>query len=411
MPRVVRYLLSIAFLPIYCISFIVPRNRNIWVFGSWHGEKFADSPKYLFLYVKRNYPEIRAIWLSHRARVVQELTREGYEAYKALSLKGFLYSLRAGCTIVSHSQADINGFATGKAKKIQLCHGTPLRTLGCDSSMKAFLMPDKRKGKVRATIAELANKVYPLSLFRYDVLTATSEEAEEKLRSGLRDNTNRLYVTGYPRNDALFDVDWLASNQCDYLDNIKSKVSFEYVITYLPTWRQFSEGDVDLFGGYGFEVSEAKQMLESLNAIFITKTHYGGKKLNLASRGELPLRVYIPSDDELPDIYPLLKKTDILITDYSSVYFDYLLLNRPIIFAAFDIEEYTREKGFYYDYDEVTPGPKAKDWPEIFRLIREIIENDQWKEEREVTCKRFNKFRDNENSKRLFETIREILGK
>jgi len=227
----------------------------------------------------------------------------------------------------------------------------------------------------------------------------------------LRDNTNRLYVTGYPRNDALFDVDWLASNQCDYLDNIKSKVSFEYVITYLPTWRQFSEGDVDLFGGYGFEVSEAKQMLESLNAIFITKTHYGGKKLNLASRGELPLRVYIPSDDELPDIYPLLKKTDILITDYSSVYFDYLLLNRPIIFAAFDIEEYTREKGFYYDYDEVTPGPKAKDWPEIFRLIREIIENDQWKEEREVTCKRFNKFRDNENSKRLFETIREILGK
>jgi len=411
MPRVVRYLLCIAFLPVYCIFFLIPRNRNLWVFGCWEGQKFADNPKYLFLYVNKNHPEIRAIWLTHRAEVVQELTREGYEAYKALSLKGFLYSLRAGCTVISHSLADINGFAIGKAKKIQLYHGTPLKRIGCDRERNTFLMPDRRKGKVRATIAELANKVYPLTMFRYDMLAAASEEAKEKLSSGFRDSKNRLYVTGCPRSDALFDTAWLTSNQCGYLDNIKKQVSFKYVITYLPTFRWVSRGKADLFARYGFDVSEAQQTLGSVNAIFIAKAHYVQNKLSLSVCNESPRRIYTPSDDELPDIYPLLKETNILITDYSSVYFDYLLLNRPIIFAPFDIEEYIREEGLYYDYDEVTPGPKAKDWSEIFRLIREIIENDRWKQEREVTCKRFNKFMDNENSKRVFETIREILVK
>jgi len=411
MPRVVSYhLLSIAFLPIYCISFIVPRNRNIWVFGCWEGQKFADSPKYLFLYVNKNHPEIRAIWLSHRARVVQELSRKGYEAYKAISLKGFLCSLSAGCAVVSTGLSDINCFALGKAKKIQLFHGgTALKRLGRDRERNTFLMPDRRKGKVRATIAELANKVYPLSGFHYDVFTAASEEAKEKLSSAYRDKKNRFCVTGNPRNDALFDTAWLARRRCDYLDNIKKQVSFKYVITYLPTQRRMGRKKVDLFAKYGFDVSEAEQVLESLNAIFIIKPHYLQKKLGLSIGNEPSRRMYTLSDDELPDIYPLLKETDILITDYSGVYFDYLLLNRPIIFAPFDIEEYIREEGLYYDYDEVTPGPKAKDWSEIFRLIREIIENDRWKQEREVVCKRFDKFRDNNNSERVFKAIKEIL--
>ena len=409
MPGVVKYLLSIVFLPIYCVSFIVARNRNLWVFGSWHGQKFADSPKYLFLYINKNHPEIRAIWLSHRARVVQELSRKGYEAYKAISLKGFLYSLSAGCAVVSTGLSDINCFALGKAKKIQLWHGTTLKRLGRDRERNPFLMPDRRKGKVRATIAELANKVYPLSGFHYDVFTAASEEAKEKFSSAFRDKKNRFFVTGYPRNDALFDTVWLAHRRCDYLDNIRTQVSFKYVITYLPTQRRMGRKKVDLFAKYGFDASEAEQVLESLNAIFIIKSHYLQKVLGLPIDNEPSRRVYTLADDELPDIYPFLKETDILITDYSSVYFDYLLLNRPIIFAPFDIEEYTREEGLYYDYDEVTPGPKAKNWSEIFRLIREIIENDHWKQEREAVCKRFDKFRDNNNSERVFKAIKEIL--
>ena len=410
MPRVIKYLLCIVFLPVYCVSFVIPRNRNIWVFGCWHGQKFADNPKYLFLYVKRNHSKIRPIWLSHRTEVVQELTRKGYEAYKAFSLKGFLYSMKASCVVICTCLEDVNGFAVGKAKITQLCHGTPLKKLGYDSEFNLFLMPNKRKGRIQAMIAELANKVYPLSTLRYDVLTAASEEAKKKLGSAFRESKNRLQITGYPRNDALFDTDWLAHHRCDYIDNVKKQVMPEYVITYLPTHRQFGKKRVDLFAKYGFEVSEAQQMLESLNAVFIVKAHYLQEKLGPSIHNEPSRRIYTLSDEELPDIYPLLKETDILITDYSSVYFDYLLLNRPIIFAPFDIDEYVKEEGLYYNYNEVTPGPKAKDWSEVFKLIPEIIQNDHWKQERETVCNRFNKFRDNKNSERVFQVIKEVIG-
>jgi len=409
MPRIIKYALCILLLPIYCVSFAIPRNRNIWVFGCWHGQKFADNSKYIFLYTKKIHPEIRAIWLTHNTNVLKEVRKKGYEAYKAFSLKGFLYSMKAGCVVICTCLEDVNGFAVGKAKIIQLCHGTPLKKLGYDSELNLFLMPNKRKGRGRTTIAELANKVYPLSMFRYDVLTAGSEEAKKKLGSAFRESKNRLQITGYPRNDALFDTDWLAHRRCDYIDNVKKQVRPEYVITYLPTHRQFGKKRVDLFAKYGFQVSEAQQMLESLNAVFIVKAHYKQQKLRPSVRNEPSRRIYTLSDEELPDIYPLLKETHILITDYSSVYFDYLLLNRPIIFTPFDIEEYTREEGLYYDYNEVTPGPKAKDWSEVFKLIPEIIQNDHWKQEREAVCNRFNKFRDNKSSERVFQAIRELV--
>lgn len=319
-----------------------------------------------------------------------------------------MYSLRAGCVVICTSTEDINAFAIGKAKIIQLHHGTPLKKLYCDAKLNSFWML-KRDNKLHRTIVNVVNKLYPLSLFHYNALIAASEEAKAKLGSAFGDNKTRLRITGYPRNDALFDASWLTSNQCEYLDNIKREISFEYLITYLPTHRQWGKKKVDLLARYGFEVNTVQQMLQSLNAIFIIKTHYLQEKLIPSIRNETLRRIYCLSDDELPDIYSLLKETNILITDYSSVYFDYLLLNRPIIFTPFDIEEYSKEEGLYYDYGEVTPGPKAKDWPEALSLIREIIENDHWKQEREAVCSRFNKFRDNKSSERVFQVVKEIL--
>ena len=401
MPKVIKLLQCIVFLPIYCVSFIVPRNRNIWIFGSWGGQKFADNPKYLFLYVKRNHPEIRPILLSHRAKVVKELTRKGYEAYKAFSPKGFLYSLRAGCAVVSHDLQDINCFAIGRARIIELWHGTPLKKMLHDSNLH------RENNKLRTKIIDLKDRISPFTLLRCDAFIAASEETKEKLVSAFRGDKDRLHITGYPRNDALFDTEWLTDNQCDYLGGIKNKVAFKYVITYLPTYRNLGKKEIDLFEKYGLKINAAQQMLRRLNAIFLIKAHSG--KLNLPTVGKNLGRVYVPSNDELPDIYPLLKETDILITDYSSVYFDYLLLNRPIIFTPFDIEEYTKGNGLYYDYEEVTPGPKARDWPEVFNFIQEALQNDCWKEEREAVCNRFNKFRDAESSKRVFEAIKEML--
>jgi len=94
------------------------------------------------------------------------------------------------------------------------------------------------------------------------------------------------------------------------------------------------------------------------------------------------------------DINNILKLTDILITDYSSIYFDYLLLDKPIIFAPFDFEDYlVKDRELYYNYDEVTPGPKARNWNEVLISLKEAIENpEKYKKEREKIKNIFHKY-------------------
>jgi CDP-glycerol glycerophosphotransferase (TagB/SpsB family) len=113
----------------------------------------------------------------------------------------------------------------------------------------------------------------------------------------------------------------------------------------------------------------------------------------------------------LPDIYPLLKRVNILITDYSSVYFDFLLLDRPIIFAPFDLREFVSLDGqeLFYDYDEVTPGPKATDWKGVLEFVERNLQCDDYKTQRKEICLRFNEFRDCKNSERVYNIIKNSL--
>jgi CDP-glycerol glycerophosphotransferase (TagB/SpsB family) len=107
------------------------------------------------------------------------------------------------------------------------------------------------------------------------------------------------------------------------------------------------------------------------------------------------------------DIYTIINQFDILITDYSSIYFDFLLADKPIIFAPFDYEEYiTKDRELYYNYNEVTPGPKCRNWDEVLDWIVKFKENPKlFKEEREKIKKMFHKYQDGKNCERVFNEI------
>ena len=397
-----RYCVYALFLPVYYTSCLIPKKKDIWIFGAWFGEKFADNPKYLFLYVKKKHPEIRAIWLTHNTKVLRDLRRKGYEVYKIYSLKGFLYPMRASCTFLSHCVFDVNEIVAGKSKKILLFHGSPTKKGIYDDAN--FLATRNR------FISKVTYRIFPfLDLVSLDIINVNSDENRLNIASMYRLEDSNVFACGLPRNDAFFDNHWLTANRCDFLDNIRNKLDFRYVFVYLPTWR--SKENVDLFEKYNFKVEILERVLDRLNAIFIIKEHHGyGRKSKLPTNKNNLQRIYVLCDDELPDIYPLLKETDILITDYSTVTYDYLLLDRPIIFAPFDIDEYLKEdRELYYNYDEITPGPKAKDWPEVLMLIEEIMQHDRWEQQRDEVCTRFNKFKDGESSKRVFEKITELL--
>lgn len=297
----------------------------------------------------------------------------------------------------------MNRFVCGRARKVTLFHGTPLKKLMFDDPARAH------ERQIYPLLRPFRPLLVPL-IDDFHLYTSASQEGSERLRSAFRVSSKRIRVTGHPRTDVFYPQWKHPLSEESYLDIVRNRVLFDHVVTYLPTYRAYRKGGNDLLEQYGFDFATMEEVLEELNAILIMKHHFGLTRIKSSDVcGE---RIYFPSDEEIPDIYPLLKSTDVLITDYSSVYFDFLLLDRPVIFAPFDRESYIqRDSGFYYEYDEVTPGPKARTWREVIPLLKEAVVNpSKYQEERQRVVQRFNTYLDGKSSQRCYEAISEILG-
>lgn len=117
--------------------------------------------------------------------------------------------------------------------------------------------------------------------------------------------------------------------------------------------------------------------------------------------------------EEVSDVNILLPHLDILLTDYSSVYFDYLLLDRPIVFTPFDLQEYKNSsRELYEDYEDVTPGIKCKNWKEVEVALSELINgHDNYKLERSLVRAKHFSYVDNRNSMRVVNIINNLKNK
>jgi CDP-glycerol glycerophosphotransferase (TagB/SpsB family) len=116
---------------------------------------------------------------------------------------------------------------------------------------------------------------------------------------------------------------------------------------------------------------------------------------------------FVNDEDINNDFYPLLPLTHLLITDYSSIFFDYVLLNKPIIFSPLEMP--ASERQFYYGYDRVTPGPKAENWNEVIEYIEEAVINPRKYEKERMVCRdTFNAFCDANSCNRIFRELEKI---
>ncbi|MGD0780771.1 MAG: CDP-glycerol glycerophosphotransferase family protein [Dehalococcoidales bacterium] len=393
---------TILFLP---ISKTVRRNKNMWIFGSLGGKDFMENSKHLFLYINKYHKEIRAIWLSRNKKIILELERNGFESYYIYSLRGFYYSLTAKYFIYSNFMLyDLNYIPSVGGTRINLWHGIPLKKIGEDANMSTSGSITKLN-----TFNRLNTGIYRI-VFHFlhkttNYFIACSEEHRRKMCSAFGKVNSSVPITGYPRNDAMFLPVSSWQNDNMFWDFISNMIKFKYLLFYLPTFRDSKRAGYDLFTPYSFNADEAQKTLEKLDAVMIIKAHDVGK-MKIIQQSSSP-RIIFASNNQLPDIYPLLNKTNILLTDYSSVYFDFLLLDRPIIFTPFDLGKYiNNDRQLYYDYDEVTPGPKARNWPEVFKLMEHVIERDEWKAQRELVRNRFHKYIDGNSSERVFQMIK-----
>lgn len=368
-----KYWGQLLLLPVYWLSFLVPRNKKIWLFGSTFGRRFADNPRYLYLYVSQHKEELklRPIWISHNENVVRMLNNEGYEAYMYHSLKGIWFALRGKVYLFDNYSKDINFWQSGGAMKVNLWHGIPLKKIQYDNVFDKFRHPRN----VWERLKNFPRNISDEKPSHY-VLT-TSENLIEIFSSAFR--TEKVLVAGYPRNAVLisdeiknvYSIEEKADRKkiFDFLNNKKDGKN-KKMIFYMPTFRQ-SE---NLFFN-NFDKDDFQVFLKKNNILFCVKVH---PKSKLSKEFESIKSENIMVINKDADPYVFLKLSDVLITDYSSVYFDYLLLDRPIIFFDYDLREYLNDsREMYFDYYDFTPGEKVENYQSLKNGILSAIRNDK----------------------------------
>lgn len=229
---------------------------------------------------------------------------------------------------------------------------------------------------------------------------------------------NRYYVTGAPRNDYLFN-----SNGIEELERILSMpIDHNNIIIYAPTWQnrfynltgsEFSFKD--LFGFNEFNNESFLDFLEKNEIYFLIKPHPKVERILSSFKCNNFERVKFLSStllrDKKTDFYKTLNAASILITDYSSIYFDWLLLNKPVIFVPTNIEEYRQERGWLLEpYDIWMAGPKCFDQPSLEAEIEKCIEDgDYYKKARQWVLEIVHHYKDGNSTYRVKELIINLL--
>ena len=361
-----KYWGQLFLLPVYGLSRLSPRKKEIWLFGSTFGRRFADNPRYFYLYCGKHAKAlgVRPVWVSKNPELVGYLRRNGHEAYDSRSWKGMCYAARGKVYLYDNYSKDINFWQSAGGAKINMWHGIPLKKIQADNKHDKFRHPKNLWEKWKNFPRNLSDEKPS------DYVLTTSEYLEPIFSSAFR--TKHVLTCGYPRTDYLIsdEIENLLlpqeQEEMDAVAAFKGKHADGKVVYYMPTFRD-SEAKF-------FQVMDLQKFQDFLGAghvLFCVKLHPKSKLreefMGIASRGFGNILVV----DADSDPYVLLKKTDILVTDYSSVYFDFLLLDRPVIFFDYDREEYvTESRELYFDYEEMTPGEKAEDMEGLIRALK-----------------------------------------
>ena len=156
-----------------------------------------------------------------------------------------------------------------------------------------------------------------------------------------------------------------------------------------------------------FPIDRLNALLEKYDAYFLYRSHFNTDESKAIDGYE---RIKSASSREFLDPQPLLYYSDIMITDYSGIYFDYLLMDRPIIFYNYDIESYKTHRGLIMNYEDNTPGPKVNNQSDLLNAIEEYLINpDKDKEFREEIKKKFHKYEDGKACERTYELIKSLM--
>ncbi|HAQ17677.1 MAG TPA: hypothetical protein DCR40_00400 [Prolixibacteraceae bacterium] len=374
---------NIIFLILKIINNLIPKNHNNIVFIS--RPDFSDNAKIMYDYVKyRTTKTIFWICFDKSTNIFLNNNLQ-IKSYYLFSIQGFSKYLRTKYIFTSSSS--LWQIKAHSQKQYELWHGMPLKTVLCMGEEHA--KPHR--------YASTVTKRFATSTLTKAILSACFDF-----------NAMKIEVTGQPRTDALF------SKKQNLKIIYEDILCFKKIILYMPTYRQGyldkNEGrtlDLNIFGLESFNYDSFIQFLEKNNILFLWKLHpfeesfFLNKYTPQNNFRNLSHRLLINNG---LDINEVLGEIDILVTDYSSIYIDFLLTDKKMIFLPIDLEIYKEKRGFILEpYEYWTPGPKVHSQ---LGLENEIISSkDEYSEQRVTIRNLLHQFNDGNSCERIWSSI------
>ena len=327
-------------------------DPRVWIFSSTDNSHYNYNSRYLFEYVRAELPEITPYFVINDDQLRRKLSEQYGEKYfiETNSGQGIQKVLEAGVWFTSAGLPVYGTHLNRDRVIVNLWHGIPL---------KKIALMDPNLGKMA--------RVYFRKIFteNYTWILTCSKALIPIMAESFAIEQEKIKVWGQPRNDMLFKENVAK----EILKKIYPDLpEYRGIILYAPTFRDYASTELFPFEDYDKDKLEA--FLEKEKLLICLRTHIS--ETGTAEK-YLSGRVVYLGNEQMEDIMEILNIFDLLITDYSSIYIDYLILNRPMIFLPYDKEKYLQGRGMNFEYDKVTPGVKPESLREFMDRIHETF--------------------------------------
>ncbi len=345
---------------LHIMRFIVrflPISKKIIFFECFLGQSYGDSPKYI-------HKELVRRGLDKTYRVVWALKPEKMDTpvdgkvkkVSYLGIRYFFYMLRAGY-IVNNSRFPYYVTTNPRTVFMQTWHGTPLKRLGLDQ--EEVYMPNTTTVRYKMNIIRSSSE--------WDIMISQNSFSSERFCSAFGVDSDIILETGYPRDDIL---SLPPDEKAREIRKIKESLNIpldKKVLLYAPTFRDDDTNGKKYQHTLPFDINNFANSIGD-EYVVLLRLHY----LISQTLGEMPKHERVIDGSSYNDITQLYLISDLMVTDYSSVMFDYSITRRPMIFYMYDLESYRDKlRGFYFSTDTL-PGPIVTKYNDFVETVKNI---------------------------------------
>ena len=360
---------------VYYLQFVIkyiPRQKTKWAFGACGG--FRDNPKYMYIDVLERHPEIRATWIASNEKDVRFLKEQGLPVLKRSSLKGMWYALTAKVYVVDHTTMEINKYFDAGAFYVNLWHGCGIKRVRWQNRQLYVDTYHLKSEAEMETSLLFKIKTYPCLFKKPNLCLAPSAIQLKEFFAPMMDIPERnCIVAVYPRSRLMLEGKDAAMSfikkyePIETMEFVNRLQSYRKTYIYMPTWRNDGQ---DFIEQAGIDWQKLNDVMKETYSLFILKLH-PFTKLNLNSLSQYS-NICVYSKDN--DIYTVLPYIDCLITDYSSIYTDFLTMNKEIILFVYDYDRYVKGNCELAEYDNYYYGKRVYDFNQLIATMHSGVD-------------------------------------